>query len=115
MAGQSEERNGTPCRLVGRFAPIVGAFTATRDYVAFHSNPHLSRQIAVKLLIPTRAIKDSRLDADGRVLQVGVQGMAGRSLSFEYNNAIDCSDAAMALATAGVGPQSSALVSFLCG
>ena len=105
--GESEEsdRNkeqGTPCRLVGRFAPISGTFTATRDEVSFLSNPHLSRQIAVKLVIPTRAIKDSRLDADGRVLQVGIQGMTGRSLGFEYNNALDCSEAAMALAQAGV-------------
>ena len=90
---------GTPCRLVGRFSPVSGSFRAGR-MLTFESSKHLPRQLAVSLEIPTRAVL--ACTTEGSVLSLGVQGMAGRGIAFEYNSPQDCFEAAGALAQAGL-------------
>ena len=89
----------TPCRLVGRFSPVSGSFRAGR-MLTFESSKHLPRQLAVSLEIPTRAVL--ACTTEGSVLSLGVQGMAGRGIAFEYNSPQDCFEAAGALAQAGL-------------
>jgi hypothetical protein len=93
-------RDETPCRLVGRFAPVAGSFRATPLAVTFESSRHLPRQLAVLLEIPTRAVL--ACTTEGCILSLAVRGMAGRGIAFEYNTAADCFEAAGALAKAGL-------------
>ena len=90
----------TPCRLVGRFAPVAGSFRATPLAVTFESSRHLPRQLAVSIEIPTRAVL--ACTTEGCILSLAVRGMAGRGIAFEYNTAADCFEAAGALAKAGL-------------
>lgn len=98
--GDADE--GTACRLVGRFSPVSGSFRICEGgrKISFESSKHLPRQLAVSLEIPTRAVL--ACTSEGSVLSLGVQGMAGRGIAFEYNSAADCFEAAGALAQAGL-------------
>ena len=89
---------GTPCRLVGRFAPVQGSFTVDCAAVTFHSSPRL-RQLSVNLSIPTRSIL--ACTTEGCAVSLAIQGMAGRGISFEFDSAAQCCKAALSLATAG--------------
>jgi hypothetical protein len=94
----SEPAGGTPCRLVGRFAPVQGALAVDCAAVTFQSTPRL-RQLSVFLSIPTRSIL--ACTTEGCAVSLAVQGMAGRGVSFEFNSASHCCQAALSLAAAG--------------
>ena len=89
---------GTPCRLVGRFAPVQGGFSVDSNAVTFYSTRGL-RQLSVHLAIPTRSILNCT--TEGCTVSLAVQGMAGRGVSFEFNSSAQCCQAALSLATAG--------------
>jgi len=90
---------GAACRLVGRFAPVQGWFSVDcHAGVTFRSAQRL-RQLSVFLCIPTRSIL--ACTTDGCMVSLSVQGMAGRGISFEFNSAEQCCQAALSLATAG--------------
>ncbi len=89
---------GTPCRLVGRFAPVQGILQVDCAAVTFQSTPRL-RQLSVFLSIPTRSIL--ACTTEGCAVSLAVHGMACRGVSFEFNSAAHCCQAALSLATAG--------------
>ena len=96
-AAEPPER-GAACRLVGRFAPVQGWFAVDCAGVTFRSAQRL-RQLTVFLGIPTRSIL--ACTTAGCIVSLSVQGMAGRGISFEFNSAEQCCQAALSLATAG--------------
>jgi hypothetical protein len=95
---EAPAQQGTPCRLVGRFAPIQGVAMVDCTAVTFRSTPGL-RQLSVFVTIPTRSIL--ACTTEGCAVSLAVQGMAGRGVSFEFNSAAQCCEVALSLATAG--------------
>ena len=97
-ASEKVEDIGTPCRLIGRFAPVQGSLEVDCTAVKFRSTSRL-RQLSVSLDIPTRSIL--ACTTEGCAVSLAVQGMAGRGVSFEFNSSAQCCQATLSLATAG--------------
>eukprot|EP00960_Hanusia_phi_P073606 768051-Hanusia_phi.AAC.3 len=100
--GEEDLTNWIPCRMVGRFTPVQGFFTADSAFVRFKSAKSL-RQLATDLSVPTGSIM--ACTTEGCALSLAVLGMAGKGLSFEYHSPALCCQAALLLAQAGEGSE----------